>query len=83
MPFRPCLRCRPELAPSSSLVNWDASATLFSSGALAGLNRRGVGQSLAARLGVSSRHLQRIKRTWGIATAVSKPVVCCGQTAAG
>src|SRR5574341_470256 len=58
--FRPCLRCRPELAPGrarcdavSSLA--DMAANRIAAGAL---NGRGVG-SLAAELGVSERHLRR------------------------
>lgn len=61
--FRPCLRCRPELAPGLSLVD--------SSQALAQQAARLIEQSaadgralampeLAARLGVTDRHLRRI-----------------------
>ncbi len=59
--FRPCLRCRPELAPGTSSV--DAcdqiaaqAATLIDAGAL----DSGSLDALAARLGVSSRHLRRV-----------------------
>ncbi|UCE31780.1 MAG: DNA-3-methyladenine glycosylase 2 [Burkholderiales bacterium] len=59
--FRPCLRCRPELAPGTASV--DASARLARSaaaaieeGALEGAGLAG----LAARLGVSDRHLRRV-----------------------
>ena len=60
--FRPCLRCRPELAPSS--LPWstqDASATLAHQAARL-LDTPGAFSviSLASRLGVSRRHLQRI-----------------------
>ncbi|MFM9902009.1 MAG: DNA-3-methyladenine glycosylase 2 family protein [Polaromonas sp.] len=60
--FRPCLRCRPELAPSS--LPWstqDASATLALQAArlLDAPGEYSV-STLATRLGVSSRHLQRI-----------------------
>ena len=61
--FRPCLRCRPELAPGLSLV--DSSAVLASQAArwmtqavLAGEPLALPG--LAARLGVTDRHLRRI-----------------------
>ncbi|MBC7444798.1 MAG: methylphosphotriester-DNA--protein-cysteine methyltransferase family protein, partial [Polaromonas sp.] len=60
--FRPCLRCRPELAPHS--VAWciqDASYILAHQAALlldepSACSVEGV----AGRLGVSSRHLRRI-----------------------
>lgn len=61
--FRPCLRCRPETAPFSPA--WQGSRTtvhramrLIRDGAL---DRDGVG-SLAARLGIGSRHLDRLFR---------------------
>ena len=61
--FRPCLRCRPELAPGLSLTD--------SSDVLADQAARWLGQaahegqdptlpSIAARLGVTDRHLRRI-----------------------
>lgn len=61
--FRPCLRCRPELAPGLSLTD--------SSDMLADQAARWLGQaahegqdptlpSIAARLGVTDRHLRRI-----------------------
>ena len=61
--FRPCLRCRPELAPGLSLTD--------SSEALANQAARWLSQAasdgddpplpaLAARLGVTDRHLRRI-----------------------
>jgi len=63
--FRPCLRCRPELAPGLSLVD--------SPGVLAGQAARmietgtGAGEDIyfpeiARRLGVTERHLRRIFR---------------------
>jgi AraC family transcriptional regulator of adaptative response / DNA-3-methyladenine glycosylase II len=63
--FRPCLRCRPELAPGLSLVD--------SPGVLAGQAARmietgtGAGEEIyvpeiARRLGVTDRHLRRIFR---------------------
>lgn len=58
--FRPCLRCRPELAPGTSLV--DATTQLaeratraIAAGALNGASL----EALAGSLGVSSRHLRR------------------------
>jgi AraC family transcriptional regulator, regulatory protein of adaptative response / DNA-3-methyladenine glycosylase II len=66
--FRPCLRCRPELAPLLSAPVWsteDASkmlasqaAKLLGDAALAGEDTS-VAQ-IAAKLGVSERHLRRI-----------------------
>jgi AraC family transcriptional regulator of adaptative response / DNA-3-methyladenine glycosylase II len=59
--FRPCLRCRPELAPGNAGV--DASARLAQ--AAAGLiedgllNEVGV-EDFAHRLGVTDRHLRRV-----------------------
>jgi AraC family transcriptional regulator of adaptative response / DNA-3-methyladenine glycosylase II len=59
--FRPCLRCRPELAPG--LASVDASAR-FAQAAVAliedGVLERGGIEGLAARIGVTSRHLRRI-----------------------
>jgi AraC family transcriptional regulator of adaptative response / DNA-3-methyladenine glycosylase II len=65
---RPCLRCRPELAPGraacdavSRLAN--AAASRIAAGALNGL---GVG-GLARELGVSERHLRRVlEREMGV-----------------
>lgn len=65
--FRPCLKCRPEIAPGPGLP-WsvmDASRTLARQAA-EGLDRQaahggdGSVAALAARLGVSDRHLRRI-----------------------
>ena len=61
--FRPCLRCRPEQAPGLSLM--DSSSVLASRAALLlGLAaHEGLDPALpdlAARLGVSDRHLRRI-----------------------
>ncbi|MEM7019925.1 MAG: DNA-3-methyladenine glycosylase 2 family protein, partial [Pseudomonadota bacterium] len=59
--FRPCLRCRPESAPGSPA--WKGSSTtvqralgLIESGAL----NDGTLEQLSDRLGVSSRHLNRL-----------------------
>ncbi len=65
--FRPCLRCRPELAPQSS--RWsiqDASATLAHQAARlldepdAWPDALPTVEKLAARMGVSDRHVRRI-----------------------
>jgi AraC family transcriptional regulator of adaptative response / DNA-3-methyladenine glycosylase II len=59
--FRPCLRCRPELAPGRALIDAvprlaRVAAHRIAAGAL---NGRGVAQ-LAQELGVSDRHLRRV-----------------------
>ncbi|WP_423194094.1 AlkA N-terminal domain-containing protein [Cupriavidus sp. H18C2] len=59
--FRPCLRCRPELAPGHGLADISgrlaqAAATLIDEGFMTGA---GVAQ-LAARIGVTERHLRRL-----------------------
>lgn len=58
--FRPCLRCRPELAPGTAMV--DATAQLaeratraIAAGALNGSSL----EALASSLGVTARHLRR------------------------
>jgi AraC family transcriptional regulator of adaptative response / DNA-3-methyladenine glycosylase II len=59
--FRPCLRCRPELAPG--LASVDAS-TRFAQAAVQliedGVLEQGGVEALAARIGITSRHLRRI-----------------------
>ncbi len=59
--FRPCLRCRPELAPGHGLADISgclaqAAATMIDEGFMA---EGGVAQ-LAARIGVTERHLRRL-----------------------
>ncbi|HEF5785737.1 adenosine deaminase [Burkholderia multivorans] len=59
--FRPCMRCRPELAPGHGLLDVsgnlaNAAATLIDDGFL---NGRSV-HALAQRVGVTERHLRRI-----------------------
>lgn len=59
--FRPCLRCRPELAPGHASVDASrrlacAAATLIENGMLTDIHLGG----LAARLGISERHLRRV-----------------------
>jgi len=66
--FRPCLRCRPELAPGRALV--DAVPRLAHVAALriaaGALNERSVRQ-FARELGVSERHLRRaLEREVGV-----------------
>ncbi len=66
--YRPCLRCRPELAPGYSSVDASerlaqAAVELIDGGVLedAGL------EALARRLGVTSRHVRRIfERSFGV-----------------
>lgn len=59
--FRPCLRCRPELAPGLAAI--DAGARFARAAAVriedGMLNEAGVVE-LAARLGVTDRHLRRV-----------------------
>ncbi len=59
--FRPCMRCRPELAPGRALIDAiprlaRVAAHRIGAGAL---NGRGVAE-LAHELGVSERHLRRV-----------------------
>jgi AraC family transcriptional regulator of adaptative response / DNA-3-methyladenine glycosylase II len=66
--FRPCLRCRPELAPGRAMV--DAVSRLASAAAhrieAGALNGRSVAD-LARELGVSDRHLRRaVERELGV-----------------
>jgi AraC family transcriptional regulator of adaptative response / DNA-3-methyladenine glycosylase II len=66
--YRPCLRCRPELAPGRAACDAvsrlaSAAASRIAAGALDGL---GVG-GLARELGVSERHLRRVlEREMGV-----------------
>ncbi len=74
--FRPCLRCRPEMAPANAQAVWstqDASAILAQQAAalLDAQTRSGEAGSgmatVAGKLGVSARHLRRIfEAQWGI-----------------
>ncbi|MEO8135401.1 MAG: AlkA N-terminal domain-containing protein, partial [Betaproteobacteria bacterium] len=59
--FRPCLRCRPELAPGNACVDAPqriahAAASLIDDGFL---EERGLA-AMAAHLGVTDRHLRRV-----------------------
>jgi len=66
--FRPCLRCRPELAPGSAPVDSVErlavrAARRIEDGALA----QSKLEALAAELGVTSRHLRRaVTRSYGV-----------------
>ncbi|HZP93059.1 MAG TPA: AlkA N-terminal domain-containing protein [Burkholderiales bacterium] len=59
--FRPCLRCRPELAPGNASVDANARLAQAAAGMIEteGLNGSGV-EAIARRLGVSGRHLRRV-----------------------
>jgi AraC family transcriptional regulator of adaptative response / DNA-3-methyladenine glycosylase II len=66
--YRPCMRCRPELAPGHALI--DAVSRLASTAAhrieAGALNGSSVA-TLAAELGVSARHLRRaLERELGV-----------------
>ena len=66
--FRPCLRCRPELAPGAAVI--DSANRIASSAAqrieAGALNEAGIDE-LAAEFGVSSRQLRRVvKRELGV-----------------
>ena len=73
--FRPCLRCRPEVAPGTPA--WNGTSTTVSRGlrliAEGALDESGV-ETLAARLGVSSRHLARLfqRHLGALPTAVAQ-----------
>lgn len=66
--FRPCLRCRPELAPGNAVIDSgrriaSAAAGRIEAGAL---NEAGIDE-LAAEFGLSSRQLRRVvKRELGV-----------------
>jgi AraC family transcriptional regulator of adaptative response / DNA-3-methyladenine glycosylase II len=62
--YRPCLRCRPELAPGHAAIDAgarlvQAAAGLIEDGALVDGNV----EALAQRLGVTARHLRRVFRS--------------------
>jgi AraC family transcriptional regulator, regulatory protein of adaptative response / DNA-3-methyladenine glycosylase II len=66
--FRPCLRCRPELAPGNAVI--DSANRIASSAAqridAGALNEAGIDE-LAAEFGLSSRQLRRVvKRELGV-----------------
>lgn len=67
--FRPCLRCRPELAPGNASI--DAGARLAQQAASLiedGVADGGSVDEIAGRLGISDRHLRRVFQTeFGVA----------------
>lgn len=62
--FRPCLRCRPELAPGHAPIDQPGRIAQLVSGFLHDELADGSPglESLAARFGITSRHLRRIVR---------------------
>jgi AraC family transcriptional regulator of adaptative response / DNA-3-methyladenine glycosylase II len=66
--FRPCLRCRPELAPLDRHWSREDASTILAQQATLWLDdpqhwldaEGNMGERLAARLGVSDRHLRRV-----------------------
>jgi AraC family transcriptional regulator, regulatory protein of adaptative response / DNA-3-methyladenine glycosylase II len=59
--FRPCLRCRPELAPGNAAIDASARLTQSAAGLIEdGLLDESSVEALAARLGVTDRHLRRV-----------------------
>lgn len=61
MGFRPCLRCRPELAPGTSAVDAaDVLAAKATQRIAAGALNTGSVDTLAGELGVTARHLRRV-----------------------
>ncbi len=58
--YRPCLRCRPELAPGNSSVDATSRLAQAAAGLLEdqALDAAGL-EAIAGRLGVSARHLRR------------------------
>ena len=67
--YRPCLRCRPELAPGNASIDArhriaQAAASLIEDG---NLSESGI-DGIADRLGVTARHLRRVFRSeFGVA----------------
>lgn len=59
--FRPCLRCRPELAPGNAGIDAGARLARAAAELIEGgmLEEAGLDQ-LAARLGITGRHLRRV-----------------------
>lgn len=61
--FRPCLKCRPEIAPGLSAMDSSAALAQAAARAIEDAVHRGEAlplAALAARLGVTDRHLRRI-----------------------
>src|SRR4029077_20069553 len=67
--YRPCLRCRPELAPGNASIDAvsriaQAAARLIEDGSI---NDAGT-EAVALRLGITDRHLRRVFQTeFGVA----------------
>jgi AraC family transcriptional regulator of adaptative response / DNA-3-methyladenine glycosylase II len=62
--FRPCMRCRPELAPGNAAVDAGARLVQAAAGLIEdGLLVDGSVEELAGQLGVTDRHLRRVFRT--------------------
>lgn len=62
--LRPCLRCRPDSAPSSyawqgTQTTLDRAKSLIDAGVLSGAERQSV-EALSERLGISSRYLRKL-----------------------
>lgn len=62
--FRPCLRCRPELAPGNAPIDAvSRTAKLAASRISAAIGMEDAGlEEVAAELGIGSRHLRRVLR---------------------
>ena len=59
--YRPCMRCRPELAPGNASVDATARLAHTAAGLIEdGLLNEGSIEQLAQRLGVTDRHLRRV-----------------------
>lgn len=69
--YRPCLRCRPELAPGRAVVDAVSRVARAAAGRIAaGALNGGTVSELATELGVSERHLRRaMEREMGVAPA--------------
>ncbi len=70
--FRPCLRCRPESAPGNAPVDrLERLAILTAHVIREQPDEPGSTEELAARMGVSGRHLRRVfVRTFGVSPAL-------------
>jgi AraC family transcriptional regulator of adaptative response / DNA-3-methyladenine glycosylase II len=59
--FRPCLRCRPELAPGMAAVDAQARLARHAASLIESAPEAGEGlETVARRLGVTHRHLRRV-----------------------
>jgi AraC family transcriptional regulator of adaptative response / DNA-3-methyladenine glycosylase II len=58
--YRPCLRCRPELAPGNASVDASSRMAQAAAGLIEDRSLEGEGlDAVAARLGITDRHLRR------------------------